>query len=171
MTEFVPDPLVIPNFLSERVCDVLIHAHTVSPQQTNLNKQKRPVVVPAGDVKTLTDHYVTQTTKLFENYFKIALVPQSTTLELWRTGLSMAPHIDDHIPAILSQVVYLNDDYEGGETFFTQLNLTVTPKRGTLVGFRCNCLKHEHGVNKILSGTRYTFTSWYKKGYTIAKSI
>ena len=36
-------------------------------------------------------------------------------------------------PRILTVFLYLNDDFEGGETRFTNLNLSVTPKRGRAV--------------------------------------
>tara|TARA_B100000674_G_scaffold92900_1_gene65476 strand:- start:59 stop:706 length:648 start_codon:yes stop_codon:yes gene_type:complete len=37
----------------------------------------------------------------------------------------------------LSIICYLNDDFDGGETYFPHFNLQVTPKKGTILLFPC----------------------------------
>lgn len=60
---------------------------------------------------------------------------------------------------ILTSVLYLNDDYEGGSTYFTE-GANVTPVTGRMVVF--DGTKYEHGVSKIKGNTRYTLPIWYK---------
>ena len=63
-----------------------------------------------------------------------------------------------------SSIIYLNDDYEGGETYIGlpghKLNDTIIkPKTGRLVSFRGKDIPH--GVNKVTKGTRFTLPAWY----------
>lgn len=79
-----------------------------------------------------------------------------------------APHIDDspHTVRSVSAVLYLNDDYDGGELVFTRLDdLTVKPKPGDLVVFPSTYL-YEHKSNVVPKGTKYcvvSFSDLYEK--------
>jgi predicted 2-oxoglutarate/Fe(II)-dependent dioxygenase YbiX len=59
----------------------------------------------------------------------------------------------------ISVLLYLNDDYTGGEIEFTQLGLTLKPKAGMLLAFP-SYLEFEHKVHPVTKGTRYTIVSW-----------
>ena len=59
----------------------------------------------------------------------------------------------------LSTIVYLNDDYDGGEIYFPRLNYSIKPKRGMLISFP-GSLYYIHGVKENLAGNRYTITHW-----------
>ena len=58
-----------------------------------------------------------------------------------------------------SVLVYLNDEYEGGELYFPDLDFGVRPKKGMLIAFPGN-LYYTHGVAPVTSGTRYTLSQW-----------
>ncbi len=53
--------------------------------------------------------------------------------------------------SLFSFLIYLNDDFEGGETEFRKL-FTVTPKKGTALVFR-HRLRHEG--KEVISGEKY----------------
>jgi predicted 2-oxoglutarate/Fe(II)-dependent dioxygenase YbiX len=57
-------------------------------------------------------------------------------------------------------VIYLNDDYTGGELFFPEVDggYTYTPEKYELVYFPTPYL---HGVNAVKSGKRYIITISY----------
>ena len=57
-------------------------------------------------------------------------------------------------------LVYLNDDFTGGELAFPNLGIVIAPMPGLLVGFPSN---HEfvHAVPKVLSGKRYSLPVWF----------
>jgi len=81
----------------------------------------------------------------------------------WETGTKLNLHVDDlgyvtdnHIPTL----VYLNDDYEGGEISFAIHNITIKPKIGDLLIFPGN-MHYAHEVKEVLSGTRYTLPIWF----------
>ena len=54
-------------------------------------------------------------------------------------------------------VIYLNNDFTGGELVYPELDVTYTPKRGSLVVHRAHEL---HGVNDIHDGMRYSMTAF-----------
>jgi hypothetical protein len=66
-------------------------------------------------------------------------------------------HADDG-PAYkctVSAVIYLNDEYEGGEIYFPRLNsLTIKPEYGDIAIFPSNYM-YEHASLPIKSGTKY----------------
>ncbi len=97
----------------------------------------------------------------------------SDTIQIvrWNKGQSMPPHADNANPdgsehvtpwRAYASVVYLNDDYEGGDIFFPRLATRVQPAKGMLLGFRGD-FAHEHGVEEITDGVRYTMPGWYSR--------
>lgn len=59
----------------------------------------------------------------------------------------------------VSIVGYLNDDFEGGETFFDRQNLTIQPKRGSVIVFPAY-YTHPHQALPVRSGQKYAWTTW-----------
>ena len=57
-----------------------------------------------------------------------------------------------------ASILYLNDDFEGGETFFED-GTVLKPKQGTCVIFES--MKHFHGVYPHGNEDRYTSPIWY----------
>ena len=65
----------------------------------------------------------------------------------------------DHGPTYvttISIVVYLNDDYEGGDIWFPRMdNLSIKPKAGDIVVFPSTYI-YEHASQDMISGTKYS---------------
>ncbi|MEB3213190.1 MAG: 2OG-Fe(II) oxygenase [Leptolyngbyaceae bacterium] len=59
----------------------------------------------------------------------------------------------------ISVVGYLNDDFQGGETYFDRQDVKVSPYAGAVLLFP-SYFTHPHQSLPILSGTKYAFTSW-----------
>jgi predicted 2-oxoglutarate/Fe(II)-dependent dioxygenase YbiX len=63
-------------------------------------------------------------------------------------------------------ILYLNDDYEGGELYFPTLTgddgkeLRIKPKAGELVIFGGDD-RYLHGVDEVTAGERYCVTLWF----------
>ncbi len=60
---------------------------------------------------------------------------------------------------LITWIVYLNDDYEGGETEFLYLSKRIKPKKGTLIMWPAG-FTHTHRGNPPLSGEKYIVTGW-----------
>jgi hypothetical protein len=77
-------------------------------------------------------------------------------------GQSLAVHDDIGPPELNSSVayglvIYLNDDFTGGELYYPNLGLEISPKRGMLVAHSSG-EKYAHGVKEVTSGIRYGLT-------------
>jgi hypothetical protein len=81
----------------------------------------------------------------------------------WQDGKEMPPHrdaMDVYMYRDWGSVLYLNDDYEGGHTYYPELNIDVKPKAGSLVVHEGDAL---HGVKPVEGNTRYTIASFWTK--------
>jgi hypothetical protein len=57
-------------------------------------------------------------------------------------------------------LVYLNDNFTGGELVFPDRDVVIIPKPGLFVGFPSNH-KFVHAVPNVLSGKRYSLPVWF----------
>lgn len=61
----------------------------------------------------------------------------------------------------LSALLYLNDDYEGGEIDFPRQKLKIKPKTGMVVMFPA-IANFRHASLPITSGVKYTVVTWFR---------
>ncbi|MBL8310200.1 MAG: 2OG-Fe(II) oxygenase [Burkholderiales bacterium] len=103
--------------------------------------------------------------------FSPARMVYSDTAQLvrWHPGLEMTAHADnlhpDGRPNVtghrhFSSILYLNDDYDGGHTFFPGFKMRLRPEAGTLVMFGAGP-EYVHGVTRLVRGLRYTYAGWF----------
>ncbi len=59
----------------------------------------------------------------------------------------------------LSMLIYLNDDFEGGELSFYKFNYQVWPRAGAAVMFPSDH-RFLHQAEKVIKGVRYAIVSW-----------
>ncbi len=70
-----------------------------------------------------------------------------------------------------TSIIYLNDDYEGGELYFPQHNgFEIKPKRGTMLIFS-GTIDNMHGIKKVTSGTRYTHVTFWSNNISKSSKI
>ena len=67
----------------------------------------------------------------------------------WHMDFSPSPNEQ----LLFSFILYLNDDFQGGNTLFINDKLKVTPSAGTLLCFPCD-IYHVHKSTKILCGQK-----------------
>lgn len=126
---------------------------------------------------------------LFKNTVKEVINPfygieisQSEMPQILSYGLGghYKPHIDSEslwqtpdgeliwkksIDRDLSIVMYLNDDYEGGDFVFPDLKIRVRPEPGMMICFPSNH-HYKHGVEPVTKGQRYSIVCWAQvKGF------
>lgn len=86
-------------------------------------------------------------------------VPEYYTINRYNAGSYMGPHVDStdrtaiKSPTI-SIVVYLNNDYEGGELSFPKQNITIKPEAASMVIFP-SYPPYYHDPKPVTSGDKY----------------
>lgn len=100
---------------------------------------------------------------------KQEIYPDLLQVVKWPIGYSQPPHADaanlDGTDNGLSwrdfgSIVYLNDNFEGGETFYENFNLTIVPEAGNMIVHSGDIL-HAHGVKEIKGDIRYTIAVFW----------
>ncbi len=61
----------------------------------------------------------------------------------------------------ISAIVYLNNDYEGGEIEFPHFGVKIKPQPGMLILFPSN-FAYSHIAHPITKGTKYALVTWLK---------
>lgn len=111
---------------------------------------------------SLNDAYVHYSTKLYPFAEKnIKSREPSIHLLKYGPGGHLPQHQDQGVSTrVLSSVIYLNDDYEGGEIEFIHSGVKIKPEAGSIIFFPSNFL-YVHEVYPITSGFRYSMPHWY----------
>lgn len=121
----------------------------------------------------LEDHFFE---KLREQYkycvssiFGRPVRPNTSHAQKWYVGGFAAPHSDnsdfDGNPTAFEinkyvGILYLNDDYEGGELYFPDHGIDIKPNSCSYYVFPGG-IENIHGVREILKGERYTMVSFW----------
>lgn len=84
-------------------------------------------------------------------------VSKNYILRKYHVGGKIGPHIDKNKDNPLntmdwSALFYLNDNYEGGEIYFPDLDLKIKPTAGSALVFPCEI---SHEAEEVLSGEKY----------------
>jgi hypothetical protein len=88
----------------------------------------------------------------------------SFSFQRMQSGVELKSHTDQHTdPSIqYAAIIYINDNYSGGEVFFKNKNLDLKPKAGSLLIFPGN-EEFEHGVRHVQDGPiRYVIPAFIK---------
>lgn len=80
-------------------------------------------------------------------------------------GRFMGPHTDSHESderPTISVVMYLNDDYEGGELYFREQDISIKAKAGDIVIFPSKA-PYFHESKPVISGSKYICPGFWNK--------
>lgn len=98
-------------------------------------------------------------------YANEPVYPNFTDFVMWTEGRSMGLHIDNALESNKNRhyscVLYLNNEFIGGETYFDS-GYKTKPETGSIVVFPSGMY---HGVKKIEHGTRFTLAMWFTRYY------
>lgn len=114
------------------------------------------------DVKNILDEYGQKVWNFVsENYDGdfIKYDNSKTHIARFTEGYGMHEHFDSTKPNDIATLIYINDNYEGGDIYFPELGISIKPEVGDLVCFP-DTPDFVHGVKPITSGTRYTSPRW-----------
>jgi predicted 2-oxoglutarate/Fe(II)-dependent dioxygenase YbiX len=168
------------NFISNEECDYIVNWFKNTEKMPRNGAQSffngRQIDygnVSDLNVKKLMNAFNLDATYLAKKTFNEEyLYPDYTDLVLWEPGSGMVVHSDncdqEGNPNYCSwrnysAVLYLNDDFLGGETFFPDHGpLFIKPKKGKLAIYPSG-LEYSHGVTTVVNGNRYTMPIWFTR--------
>lgn len=130
--------------------------------------------------------------ELEQHYAQLLFIPTNLSYNRWMIGDEIKSHNDsghpwgeliieergwEEPPVPISEhfndyasVVYLTDNYEGGEFFFNYLDYKIKPSAGDVITFPANHF-YTHGVTRLISGERMTITLFWPGVRSICLSL
>ena len=81
----------------------------------------------------------------------------------YETGQEYKLHYDSgsNLGRAISALVYLNNDYDGGEIEFPNFEIKIKPEPGMLILFPSN-FAYSHIAHPVTSGIKYSLVTWIK---------
>jgi predicted 2-oxoglutarate/Fe(II)-dependent dioxygenase YbiX len=158
--------LIRDNYLTPYECDQLVDLFEKTPFPKNqtdglwYQRVKWPILSDYFHQKLIVER-----TKISEEFFEQKLEIDNPNMTLWNAGHEMIPHSDygtsnEFSHREYASIIYLNDDFDGGELYIPELSFENKPKKGQLVCFQGG--KLYHGVKMITRGFRLTHICWFK---------
>ena len=109
------------------------------------------------------NHYGTLRKRhVYSNFNKVQKTPPGGGYHVWHDELGESVQ---HSDRTLVWMLYLNDDFEGGETEFLYQKKRVQPSPGTIVIWPAQWT-HQHKGNMVLKGYKYIVTGWIHTMWT-----
>lgn len=100
--------------------------------------------------------------RLIELFDNPGRVNNISAIQRYKPGKGMHLHVDNKLDSsvLYGIVIYLNDDYKGGEIFYPKLNLKIKPKAKSII---IHPASTEHEVLKVKGEkTRYIISSFVR---------
>jgi len=138
------------NFITKQDCDWAIETYKKNQHKAKSFRDVYPLEVPIRFLPKLNK----QSFELNRSQVDWAEIVR------WPIGSHQSLHFDNAKDnTTLASIVYLNDDYDGGHTYFEN-DIVVTPKQGRALFFDGKYFKH--GVNTVSGSERFVVAAWYK---------
>jgi predicted 2-oxoglutarate/Fe(II)-dependent dioxygenase YbiX len=157
--------------------------HVSGESRSFLNKEIRNTQFAPVDpmLPQLNDLIQSVVAEIINPYYRFEIYSYEKPLLLrYGVGGHYEPHIDGEalwtrpdgttrwrksLDRDISFVLWLNDDFDGGEFIFTDLGVSLSPKPGMLVCFP-STHDYRHGVMPVTRGERYALVTWMRvKGW------
>lgn len=170
----------IDNFISKGSCDFLINNLSLDLQKTpdmhisgTLGSKNTKYLELIGNYNSYENYNVSidlfnsialSLADVISNVFNQQHMLKQTFYSVMETGGENEVHTDNYEESNKkdkSGLLYLNDEFTGGELVFPEQNITVYPKPGTLIFFE-GTIEKPHGVNKVLSGKRHNIITFFE---------
>lgn len=152
---------IIDNFLTSEVCDSLIKYFN---KNTDMHENH-----PVDNGDYLIDLEITDKKEFNYLFNLINNYVHSYKCEIdwikivkWKDNCFQKLHLDtaNRKETVYSSIIYLNEDYIGGQTVFEEGTMIKPIKKRALF---FNGMYYKHGVIPVKKGPRYTLATWYKK--------
>ena len=177
-------PLIVPGFLS--LAELALYARFLAQYEADFGElteadsgywKGRTLALPQIQDPEVRDAMISLRTRIIERLTEALneqfgpvppLYSDVLNFARWLQGYQLMPHADAQNPGNqphpfpwrnFAAVIYLNEDYDGGEIYFPELGIELRPTAGTLVLFP-GTLKYLHGVRMVTGGMRHTIASF-----------
>ena len=153
------DIFVVENFLTKDTLDYFDEKTKnakwdIEQRWYQWNKNVEPIS------QEVTDRVIDRIQSLFEQKYTWN---GSHIIQRIREGSGMDVHLDRsnfvEQQNSVGIAVYINDNFDGGEIYYPNRNLSYKPVRGSLICHPGNA-KYTHGVNKVIGNDRYILSSY-----------
>jgi hypothetical protein len=159
---------VLNNFITTEDCSTIISYmdSQKDPSFWILNNTRQMIVNPESkELKLILTKYLDAIKKEYEDQ---NLYIAEYMLSRYEKGFSMSVHIDteegrEHYS--ISCVLYLNDDFTGGDIVFPSIKFRHSPKMGDAALFLSDLKETAHGVEPVTSGVRYVMPIWITNNF------
>ena len=173
---------VIPDLLNGQECAELIHYCEEACFRRSRVLQRRPggprdaveVKVRSSSSVVLDDRRHPVLSRLYERCAALEKVGvheiESIQCVRYKRGQRFRAHFDGgvNLPRLATYLLYLNDDFDGGETYFPMLDLVIAPRTGSCLRF-ANCDRDgrvlwasQHGGLPVKEGVKYALNIWVR---------
>lgn len=88
--------------------------------------------------------------------------PNMSHIARFEPGWGMHEHFDAGKPNDIATLIYINNNYSGGDIYFPHYGISHKPEPGDLLTFPDNP-DFVHGVRSISEGIRYTTPRWFTR--------
>ena len=135
--------------------------YAIDLMDMNPSMRDHPLEILNGTLQECFNEYVRvfghlKTTPMYSCVQKVQMTPAGGGYHVWHDENS---HLE-HANRCLVWMIYLNDDYEGGETEFLYYKKRVQPEKGKLLIWPAG-MTHAHRGGLVLKGTKYIVTGWF----------
>lgn len=176
---------IVENFIFPETCKFLIDSFSDSVKETS-----KPAVFAGPNADLTTDANMvsginkissdanniaidlftsicTNIEKSVSNIFNKNLKFRSYFYSHMTAGAKNPPHVDNKIyKNDFSAILYLSEDYEGGEIHFPKIDVSLKPNSGTLIAFFGN-LELGHEVKEVVNGNRVNIVCFLTEEYNV----
>jgi hypothetical protein len=158
------DIKIINNFISKADIEEALNILETKPKEPwrdNPAVQIVPTYILGSFAMITKQAY--EVTKIISKEFKTKeeIYCVDSQLGVWDIGRGAGAHEDNYNSGYItySSIIYLTDDYEGGEIEFLDYGIIHKPKAGDLILFPSKGVLHQ--VNPVISGKRATIVAFY----------
>ena len=184
--EILPGVFIVEEYISKDTCDFLVDMFSKDMRNAPMENMFTGITGYDGEILSYTEDamlnvamdlnksIIISINSLLSNHYNMNYKLKTYFFNCLTKGASMGLHIDndplvsddveenqDKYKNNLSALLYLNEEYTGGELHFFSKDVDITPKPGSLIFFEGDANK-PHKVKKVLSGNRYNIVSFYE---------
>lgn len=156
----IDEIIIIENFLSELEVENLLEQINNTSEWKEKDSESNVKITKVLD-KNLSWSISNRVKKLFKNEYnmqKLDVIHKTDSNSYWEEHSDNSGCEETKL-IVYGVIIYINDDYEGGNLVYPNINFSVKPKRGMLVYHPGN---YRHYVAKVDLGNRYTLTSFIR---------